>query len=57
LDAAGFGDAPALAHVLISAFGETSWRSICPASKRLIFLPLIRFSALSCGSKSQFWNR
>jgi len=57
LDAAGFGDAPALAHVLISAFGGVSWRSIRPASKRLIFLALIGFSPLSCGSKSRFWNR
>src|ERR1700724_4407218 len=53
LDVAGFGDA----HVLISAFCGVSWRSIRPAFKGLIFLARIRFSTLSCGSKSWFWNR
>jgi hypothetical protein len=57
LDAAGLGDTLALAHVLVSASGAVSWRSISPAAKRLIFLALIGFSTLSCGSKSQFWDR
>jgi hypothetical protein len=57
LDATGLGDAPAFAHVAISAFGGASLRSIRLASMCWVFFALIGFSTLSSGSKSRFGNR